>query len=84
MLFMADKRLLANLSTYYKSKWCVLVPSKLKDILAPSTCIRLRFVNAYVFRPYCSTNRPFSYSTKEPGSSDIFIQFSTRGSIEWR
>ena len=28
-------------------------------------------------------NRPFSYSTKEPGSSDIFIQFYTRGSIEW-
>ena len=22
-------------------------------------------------------NRPFSYSTKEPGSSDIFIQFHT-------
>ena len=29
-------------------------------------------------------NRPFSYSTKEPGSSDIFIQFYTRGSTEWR
>ena len=29
-----------------------------------------------------SPNRPFSYSTKEPGSSDIFIQFHTRGSIE--
>ena len=29
-------------------------------------------------------NRPFSYSTKEPGSSVIFIQFYTRGSIEWR
>ena len=29
-------------------------------------------------------NRPFSYSTKEPGSSDIFIQFHTQGSIEWR
>ena len=29
-------------------------------------------------------NRPFSYSTKEPGSSDIFIQFYTPGSIEWR
>ena len=29
-------------------------------------------------------NRPFSYSTKEPGSSDIFIHFYTRGSIEWR
>ena len=28
-------------------------------------------------------NRLFSYSTKEPGSSDIFIQFYTRGSIEW-
>ena len=31
-----------------------------------------------------ASNRPFSYSTKEPGSSDIFIQFYTRGSIEWR
>ena len=30
------------------------------------------------------SNRPSSYSTKEPGSSDIFIQFYTRGSIEWR
>ena len=29
-------------------------------------------------------NKPFSYSKKEPGSSDIFIQFYTRGSIEWR
>ena len=29
-------------------------------------------------------NRPFSYSTKEPGSSGIFIQFYRRGSIEWR
>ena len=29
-------------------------------------------------------NRPFSYSTKEPGSSDIFIQFYSQGSIEWR
>ena len=29
-------------------------------------------------------NRPFSYSTKEPGSSVIFIHFYTRGSIEWR
>ena len=29
-------------------------------------------------------NRPFSYSTKEPGSSDIFIQLFSRGSIEWR
>ena len=30
------------------------------------------------------SNRPFSYSTKEPGSSVIFIHFYTRGSIEWR
>ena len=29
-------------------------------------------------------NRPFSYSTKEPGSSDIFTHFYERGSIEWR
>ena len=29
-------------------------------------------------------NRPFSYSAKEHGSSDIFIHFYTRGSIEWR
>ena len=29
-------------------------------------------------------NRPFSYSTKEPGSSVIFIHFYTRSSIEWR
>ena len=29
-------------------------------------------------------NRPFSYSTNEPGSSVIFIQFYARGSIEWR
>ena len=31
-----------------------------------------------------SSIRPFSYSTKEPGSSVIFIHFYTRGSIEWR
>ena len=30
------------------------------------------------------SNRPFSYSTKEPGSSDIFIHFDAQGSIEWR
>ena len=29
-------------------------------------------------------NRPFSYTTKEPGSSVIFIHFYMRGSIEWR
>ena len=29
-------------------------------------------------------NRPFSYPTKESGSSVIFIHFYTRGSIEWR
>ena len=29
-------------------------------------------------------HRPFCYSTKEPGSSDIFIQIYTRGSKEWR
>ena len=34
--------------------------------------------------PNAVGNRPFSYSTKEPGSSVIFIQFYTRGSIEWR
>ena len=32
--------------------------------------------------PWC--NRPFSYSTKESGSSDIFIHFYTQSSIEWR
>ena len=52
--------------------------------------------SAVSFQPFCESgwlrhrifvsaaNRPFSYSTKEPGSSDIFIQFYTRGSIEWR
>ena len=30
------------------------------------------------------SNRPFSYSTKESGSSDIFIHFYTQNSIEWR
>ena len=29
-------------------------------------------------------NRPFSYSTKEPGSCDILIQFYSQGSIELR
>ena len=29
-------------------------------------------------------NRPFSYSTKESGGSDIFIHFYARGSIEFR
>ena len=30
------------------------------------------------------TNRPFSYSTKESGSRDIFIHFYAQSSIEWR
>ena len=30
------------------------------------------------------SNRPFSYSAKEPESSVIFIHFYTRDSIEWR
>ena len=30
------------------------------------------------------SNGPVSYSKKEPGSSVIFIQFYTQGSIEWR
>ena len=29
-------------------------------------------------------NRPVSCSTKEPGSSGIFMHFYTRSSIEWR
>ena len=29
-------------------------------------------------------NRPFSYSTKEPGSSVVFIYVYARGSIKWR
>ena len=32
--------------------------------------------------PVFINNRPFSFSTKEPGSSIIFIHFYTRGSIE--
>ena len=35
-------------------------------------------------RVYEFVNRPFSYSTKEPGSSDIFIQLYARGSKKWR
>ena len=30
------------------------------------------------------TNRPYSYSTKEPGSSDVFIHFHSQILIEWR
>ena len=42
----------------------------------------LKFI---IFESYHKTsNRPCSYSTKEPGSSDIFRQFYTRGSTEWR
>ena len=36
---------------------------------------------------FMMSHRPFCYSTKEPGSSVIFIHFYTRdtqGSIEWR
>ena len=35
-------------------------------------------------KSYQIYHRPFSYSRKEPGSSDIFIQFYAQGSIEWR
>ena len=38
----------------------------------------------FFYRDASRSNRPFSYSTKESGSSDIFIHFYTRGSIEWR
>ena len=31
-----------------------------------------------------SENKPFSYSTKEPASSFIYIQSYSQGSIEWR
>ena len=30
---------------------------------------------------FSNSNRPFSSSTKEPGSNDILMQFYTRGSI---
>ena len=44
----------------------------------------LCLVKYHVEMPLNYYNRPFSYSTKEPGSSDIFIQFYVQGSIEWR
>ena len=36
------------------------------------------------YSTFNADNRPFIYSTKEPGSSIISIHFCTRGSIEWR
>ena len=45
---------------------------------------RKYFFVAFANNSFLSQNRPFSYSTKEPGSNDIFIQFYTRGLIEWR
>ena len=44
----------------------------------------LRFRNFDDVTSLNELNRPLSYSTKEPGSNDIFIQFYTRGLIEWR
>ena len=35
-----------------------------------------------VYHCFSSVHRPFSYSSKESGSSDIFIHVYTRGSIE--
>ena len=48
-------------------------------------CSSLRFVTYRLYDPtsFTMVNRPFS-STQEPGSSDIFLQFYTRSSIEWR
>ena len=51
------------------------------DLLLISPCFQHR---TDVFHDTKGSNRPFSYSTKEPGSSDILIHFYTQGSIEWR
>ena len=40
-------------------------------------------VGVIVIAGHSFGNIPFSFSTKEPGSSDIFIHFYTRSLIEW-
>ena len=40
--------------------------------------------NFQVYQAFPFQSRPFSYSTKEPESSDSSIYFHTRGWIEWR
>ena len=48
-------------------------------------CVPIRFRIPRKYSMAASKyDRPFSYSTKEPGSSVIFIHFYMRGSIEWR
>ena len=63
-------------------KICIAENERLSNLVQEYSSLQLydfvliEFSNVY--------NRPFSYSRKEPGSSDIFIQFYTRSSIEWR
>ena len=56
------------------------------EILQQQNTVTRRYhkENENSLQPCGFNNRPFSYSTKEPGSSDIFIHFDAQGSIEWR
>ena len=56
----------------------------LKNTSAISLGLTKVDMGRYVKLGVSSDHRPFSYSTKEPGSSVIFIHFYTRRSIQWR
>ena len=45
--------------------------------------IKLEAIFDFVSKISVISNRPFSYSRKDPGSSVISIHSYTRGSIEW-
>ena len=71
----------------YKSQNAYLSRSNLPLRKGKINPLKLRELQASLTVFECNNNkclnRPFSYSTKEPGSSVIFIHFYTRGSIEW-
>ena len=83
---MSTQIITVSLSLFLSAFPCYpLQPYLSSSQLVDSSLQRLNFILSVKSRLQRSRlNRPFSYSTKEPGSSVIFIQFYTRGSIEWR
>ena len=80
----------SNKGVMFRLAWHTAVPVSRKRVVvwrAVEQNLWLIFkteISIYLSKVNFDDNRPFSYSRKEPGSSDIFIQFYTRSSIEWR
>ena len=64
---------------------CSRIEFSINDqVIQPLLLLQTKLFTGFLYLRLTWKNRPFSYSTKEPGSSDIFIQIYTRGSKEWR